>query len=117
MLHKRTKMQHFSLPDLIESCKPAKKPGRNSDKRQIREIREEGKLNLQTADSIIVGRNLKSILTLEALRSLSDESQAILIKMLPDCDQVNTDESALNNEYFTRSCTLFSEKLAGNSAG
>lgn len=114
MLHKKQKrnMENFNLDSLIESCKPTRKPGRNSDKRQIKQIREEGKLNLQTADSIIAGRNLKPILTLKALRSLSSESQEVLMRLLPECDQNQMTDAAFNNEYFTRSCSQFSERLA-----
>lgn len=111
-----------NLASLIESCKPVKKRGRPSHKRQILEIRKEKKINLQTSDSVVLATNLKSILTLETLKTLSPQCQSHLIKLLPKLDQISnkTDGSlearntALSNEHFARFCTQYQEKLADN---
>lgn len=111
-----------NLESLIESCKPQKKRGRPSHKRQLHEIREEKKINLQTADSVVVATNLKSILTLEALRSLPSNNQAQLVSLLPEFDQeldrndgtLRPSKSALSNEYFARFCSQYQEKLSDN---
>lgn len=111
-----------NLESLIESCKPIKKRGRPSHKRQLQEIRDEKKINLQTADSVVVATNLKSILTLEALQSLPKNSQDVLIRLLPKFDQIQdktegslkASETALSNEYFARFCAQYQEKLSNN---
>lgn len=105
---------------LIESCKPAKKRGRPSHKRQLQEIREEKVINLQTPDSVIVATNLKSILTLQTMQTLPLESQQQLIKLLPEFDQIDSDDpsklnkNVLNNEYFAKFCEQYLEKLSDN---
>ena len=111
-----------NVASLIESCKPTKKRGRPSHKRQILEIREERKINLQTSDSVVAATNLKSILTLETLKSLPTECQSQLVKLLPKLDQVTNKadgilevrDTALSNEYFARFCTQYLEKLSDN---
>lgn len=115
-------MTDVNLESLIESCKPQKKRGRPSHKRQLHEIREEKKINLQTADSVVVATNLKSILTLEALKSLPPQHQAQLTRLLPEFDQVfdkttnsfKPSSTALSNEYFARFCSQYQEKLSDN---
>lgn len=119
--------KEVNLESLIEACKPAKKRGRPSHKRQLQEIRHERKLNLQTADSVLIAINLKSILTLDALRSLPLDRQGVLTRLLPKLDQIRTgeigdegggqgelkpSETALSNEYFARFCTQYQEKLS-----
>jgi len=110
----------INIDSLIESCKPVKKRGRPSHKRQLQEIRDERRINLQTADSVVVAINLKSILTIEALKSLPLHCQSQLIRLLPKFDQVKSDgclsarDKALNNEYFVRFCSLYQEKLSDN---
>lgn len=111
-----------NVASLVESCKPTKKRGRPSHKRQILEIREEKKINLQTSDSVVAATNLRSILTLETLKTLPDHSQSQLIRLLPKLDQITnkTDgkleprETALSNEYFARFCMQYIEKLSDN---
>lgn len=107
---------------LVESCKPVKKRGRPSYKRQLQEIRDEKKINLQTAESVLKATNLKSILTLEVMQSLPQNCQAQLVRLLPEFDQIpdGTDGSlkasptALSNEYFAKFCTQYLEKLSDN---
>lgn len=110
-----------NLTALIESCKPAKKRGRPSHKRQLREIRSERKINLQTADSVVTATNLKSILTIENLQSLPVHCQNQLIRLLPEFDQVRRNDgslqaspTALSNEHFARFCAKYVEKLSEN---
>lgn len=110
-----------NLELLIESCKPIKKRGRPSHKRQLQEIRDEKVINLQTSDSVVVATNLRSILSLEALQSLPKKSQETLVNLLPKFDQTKTPDgllqptkTALNNEYFARFCSLYVEKLSDN---
>lgn len=115
-------IKDVNLESLIESCKPVKKRGRPSHKRQLQEIRDEKKINLQTADSVVAATNLKSILTLEALQSLPKNSQDVLIRLLPKFDQIHNktegsvkaSETALSNEYFARFCAQYQEKLSDN---
>lgn len=112
----------LNLTSLVNSCKPNKKRGRPSHKRQLQEIRDEKKINLQTSDSILTITNLKSILTLDALKTLSQDCQLTLIKLLPKLDQILNQEdqklmareSALSNEYFAEFCTQYQEKLSDN---
>lgn len=113
--------KEVNLAALIESCKPTKKRGRPSHKRQLREIRNERKINLQTADSVVTATNLKSILTMDNLHSLPVHCQNHLIRLLPDFDQLQREDgslqarpSALNNEHFARFCTQYVEKLSDN---
>lgn len=113
--------KEVNLESLIEACKPSKKRGRPSHKRQLQEIRQERKLNLQTSDSVVVAINLRSILTLDALRLLPIERQHQLIKLLPKLDQITSSDgslrpsdTALSNEYFARFCTQYQEKLSDN---
>lgn len=110
-----------NIESLIESCKPIKKRGRPSHKRQLQEIRLERKINLQTSDSVVTATNLKSILTLEALQSLPVHCQNQLVRLLPEFDQIaqkdgtlRPSETALTNEYFARFCTQYLEKLSDN---
>lgn len=118
----QSKIKDINVESLVESCKPVKKRGRPSHKRQLHEIREEGRLNLQTSDSVVVATNLKSILTLESLHSLPIQHQTQLIRLLPKFDRVcdkgdNTikaSATALSNEYFARFCSQFQEKLSDN---
>lgn len=114
-------MEEVSLASLVNSCKPSKKRGRPSHKRQIQEIRDEKKLNLQTSDSVITATNLKSILTLDALKTLPLQCQSQLIRLLPEMDQIIDEdgefqarETALSNEYFARFCNQYVEKLSEN---
>lgn len=113
--------KEVNLASLIESCKPLKKRGRPSHKRQLREIRDERKINLQTAESVLTVINLKSILTLEALQSLPRHCQNHLVRLLPEFDQLQLQDgnmqaspTALSNEYFARFCAQFVEKLSDN---
>lgn len=113
--------KEVNLESLIEACKPAKKRGRPSLKRQLQEIRQERKLNLQTADSVVVAINLRSILTLDALHSLPPECQSQLTRLLPKLDQIQASDgsiklsdTALSNEYFAKFCTQYQEKLSDN---
>lgn len=115
-------IKDVNIESLVESCKPQKKRGRPSHKRQLQEIRDERKINLQTADSVVVATNLKSILTLEALQSLPSSCQTQLVRLLPKFDQVPKDsdgslkasDTALSNEYFARFCLQYLEKLSDN---
>lgn len=114
-------MKEYNLETLVESCKPMKKRGRPSHKRQLQEIREERRLNLQTADSVVVATNLKSILTYEALRSLPTPCQNLLVGLLPKFDQITNEDgtlrpsdTALSNEYFVKFCSEYQEKLSDN---
>lgn len=110
------------LETLIESCKPTKKRGRPSHKRQLQEIRDEGKVNLQTADSVISTINLKSILSMDAFLSLPVHCQTQLVSLLPRFDQIGDEKTgllrpgktAMSNEYFVRFCQRFQEKLSEN---
>lgn len=112
----------LNIESLIESCKPIKKRGRPSHKRQLQEIRAERKINLQTSDSVVTATNLKSILTLENLQTLPAHCQEQLIRLLPELDRVidektgclKASETALNNEYFARFCAQYLEKLSDN---
>lgn len=113
--------KEVNLAALIESCKPAKKRGRPSHKRQLREIRHERKINLQTADSVVTATNLKSILTLDNLQSLPTHCQNHLIRLLPEFDQIQREDgslqarpTALSNEHFVRFCALYVQKLSDN---
>lgn len=114
--------QTLSLDTLLEACKPAKKRGRPSHKRQLAEIRQEGKVNLQTSDSIVASTNLRSLLTREAYESLPDYCRWRLVTLLPKVDQVVESEdgavepsrSAFNNEFFARFCTQYTERLSDN---
>lgn len=112
-----------TVNSLVESCKPAKKRGRpSSNTRQLHEIRLERKVNLQTAKSVLTSTNLKSILTLDNLKSLPPNCQTLLVKLLPERDQIRDPKdgivrpspTALSNEYFTRFCAQYTEKLAAN---
>lgn len=110
------------LESLIESCKPSKKRGRHSHKRQLQEIRDERKINLQTSDSVVVATNLKSILTVDTLLTLPQDCQQQLVRLLPKFDQISVEGSdllqankvALNNEYFAKFCEKYIEKLSDN---
>lgn len=117
-----TEVEDVNLESLIESCKPSKKRGRPSHKRQLQWIREEKTINLQTSDSVVAATNLKSILTLEALQSLPNDCQSQLVRLLPSFDQIASDndgtiragDTALTNEYFARFCSQYIEKLSDN---
>lgn len=105
---------------IIESCKPLKRRGRPSYKRQLSEIKDEGKLNLESSESILAITNLKSILSLESFESLPNECKRQLVKLLPDIDQVNVNgsltpsETSLSNHHFARFCEQYTERLAEN---
>lgn len=115
-------IEDVNFVSLINSCKPMKKRGRPSHKRQLQEIRDERRLNLQTADSVVVATNLKSILTYQSLQSLPTHCQTLLARLLPKFDQVVNENNglveasptALNNEHFARFCSQFQEKLSDN---
>ena len=105
---------------LFENVKPKKKgKTRPSQAVQIANLRTEGKIDLNSPDSILVHTNLRSFLNKKTFSSLPLVYQYNLVQMLPKFDQIVTpggwikpSSSALNNEFFAKSCQSWLERLA-----
>ena len=79
---------------------------------------KEGKLDLMTPDSILTSVHIKDLLTEHTFGLLPPAYQYQLLILLPECDrEVGRDSAlrlskhALNNEFFSRSCQEFKDKL------
>jgi len=79
---------------------------------------KEGKLDLMTPDSILTSVHIKDLLTEKTFALLPPAYQYQLLILLPECDrEVGSDSAlrlskhALNNEFFSRSCQEFKDKL------
>lgn len=101
------------------------KPKRRTNKKlstaaQIEQTRE-GCIDLETPDSILVSFNLRDLLNKDTFNALPTLYQLKLIQSLPDVDRptINKDtkfirlnSSSLTNEFFTRACLEWKERLA-----
>lgn len=79
---------------------------------------KEGKLDLMTPDSILASVHIKDLLNEKTFGLLPPAYQYQLLILLPECDrEVGSDSAlrlskhALNNEFFSRSCQEFKDKL------
>lgn len=103
------------------------KPRRRSNKKmstaaQIEQTKN-GKIDLETPDSILVSTNLRALLNKQTFSLLPPLFQHSLVQLLPSVDrpsaidgdsaQIRLNASALNNEFFARACLDWRERLAG----
>ena len=61
---------------------------------QIQQIKE-GSVDLENPTSILVNTNLKPLLNMHTFAMLPPAYQYQLIKLLPECDQINGPENSL----------------------
>lgn len=87
---------------------------------QIEQTRE-GRIDLETPDSILVSTNLRDLLNKETFCLLPPLYQYKLVQLLPSVDRPNSEEeiektmrltSNLTNEFFARACLEWRERLA-----
>ncbi|KAK3907112.1 Polycomb protein Asx [Frankliniella fusca] len=85
---------------------------------QLRQT-EEGLIDLETPDSILVNTNLRALLNKHTLSMLPPLYQHKLTQLLPPVDRVHSSSglskitpSGLNNEFFARACHEWRDRLA-----
>lgn len=85
---------------------------------QLRQT-EEGLIDLETPDSILVNTNLRALLNKHTLSMLPPLYQHKLTQLLPSVDRVHSSgglskiaSSGLNNEFFARGCQEWRDRLA-----
>ncbi|XP_034235837.1 uncharacterized protein LOC117642105 isoform X2 [Thrips palmi] len=85
---------------------------------QLRQT-EEGLIDLETPDSILVNTNLRALLNKHTLSMLPPLYQHKLTQLLPSVDRVHSAvglskiaSSGLNNEFFARGCQEWRDRLA-----
>lgn len=101
------------------------KPRRRTNKKlstaaQIEQTRE-GCIDLETPDSILVSFNLRDLLNKDTFSALPPLYQYKLVQLLPSVDRpvidnetetIRLNSSSLTNEFFTRACLEWKERLA-----
>lgn len=103
------------------------KPRRRSNKKmstaaQIEQTKD-GKIDLETPDSVLVGTNLRALLNKQTFQLLPPLYQHNLVQLLPVVDRppidnldsstpIRLSSSSLNNEFFARACLEWRERLA-----
>lgn len=101
------------------------KPRRRTNKKlstaaQIEQTRE-GCIDLETPDSILVSFNLRDLLNKDTFSKLPPLYQYKLVQLLPSVDRpvidnatetIRLNSSSLTNEFFTRACLEWKERLA-----
>lgn len=101
------------------------KPRRRTNKKmstaaQIEQTRE-GCIDLETPDSILVSFNLRDLLNKDTFSALPSLYQYKLVQLLPSVDRpvienelqtIRLNSSSLSNEFFTRACLEWKERLA-----
>lgn len=101
------------------------KPRRRTNKKmstaaQIEQTRE-GCIDLETPDSILVSFNLRDLLNKDTFSALPPLYQYKLVQLLPNVDRpvidnetetIRLNSSSLTNEFFTRACLEWKERLA-----
>ncbi|XP_064625309.1 putative Polycomb group protein ASXL3 [Lineus longissimus] len=116
--------QKPTLKELLSSIpgfswKPRKRTHKKlSTAAQIAQTKE-GCIDLETPDSILVNTNLRALLNKHNFVELPVSYQYSLIQLLPDCDKIVSADaslrlspSALNNEFFTKACNEWKQRLA-----
>ncbi|KAK3584815.1 hypothetical protein CHS0354_006232 [Potamilus streckersoni] len=100
------------------SMKPRKRSNKKlSHAAQIAQTRE-GCIDLESPDSILVHTNLRALISKHTFSLLPPNYQFKLINLLPECDKIvgsdgglRISSTALNNEFFTKSCQEWRERL------
>lgn len=101
------------------------KPRRRTNKKlstaaQIEQTRE-GCIDLESPDSILVSVNLRDLLNKDTFNALPSLYQYKLVQLLPSVDRpvidnetetIRLNSSGLTNEFFTRACLEWKERLA-----
>eukprot|EP00058_Branchiostoma_floridae_P020891 XP_002606381.1 hypothetical protein BRAFLDRAFT_67627 [Branchiostoma floridae] len=106
-----------SLPGL------SRKPRRRSQKKLPPaapiDLTKSGNIDVETPDSIFVNTNLRALVNKHTFASLPPSYQYQLLLQLPECDRqigldgsVKLSSTALSNEFFTRACLDWKERLA-----
>lgn len=108
-----------SIPDF--SVKPRRRTNKKlSTAAQIEQTRE-GCIDLETPDSILVSFNLRDLLNKDTFSALPPLYQYKLVQLLPNVDRpvidnetetIRLNSSSLTNEFFTRACLEWKERLA-----
>lgn len=101
------------------SIKPRRRSGKKLSTAAQLEQTKEGRVDLETPDSILVNTNLRALLNKYTFASLPPLYQNKLVQLLPSVDRqmsLSTDmklsTSGLNNEFFARACLEWQERLA-----
>ncbi|ESO09200.1 hypothetical protein HELRODRAFT_168159 [Helobdella robusta] len=102
---------------VLSSSKMRKRSQKLSMAAQIQKSRL-GCVDLRTPNSFLVNINLKSLLNKHTFSMLPGHYQEELSKLLPSCDQTVIDgayrlanNTALSNEFFTKACMEWRERL------
>lgn len=101
----------------IPGFKTSKRPGRNLSVADQIKRAQEGCVDLQNPSSILVQANLRGILNKHTFATLPELYQHKLIQLLPEVDRcpdgsAKLSSTALSNEFFTRACKKWTERLA-----
>lgn len=109
-----------SIPG-FSSIKPRRRTNKKmSTAAQIEQTRE-GCIDLETPDSILVSFNLRDLLNKDTFSALPPLYQYKLVQLLPNVDRpvidnetetIRLNSSSLTNEFFTRACSDWKERLA-----
>ncbi|XP_066272110.1 putative Polycomb group protein ASXL2 isoform X2 [Branchiostoma lanceolatum] len=101
----------------------SRKPRRRSQKKLPPaapiDLTKSGNIDVETPDSIFVNTNLRALVNKHTFASLPPSYQYQLLLQLPECDRqiggdgsVKLSSTALSNEFFTRACLDWKERLA-----
>lgn len=111
-----------SVPDF--SAKPRRRSKQKMSTAAQIEQTKDGKIDLETPDSILVQTNLRALLNKQTFSMLPSTFQYKLIQLLPSVDRpmvepnadatinpIRLNSSSLNNEFFARACLEWSQRL------
>ncbi|VEN51386.1 unnamed protein product, partial [Callosobruchus maculatus] len=100
---------------------PRRRTGKKLSTAAQLEQTKEGRIDLETPDSILVNTNLRHLLNKATFAALPLLYQNKLVQLLPSVDRYNIssdnasleiNNSGLNNEFFARACLEWQDRLA-----
>nr|CAI5858484.1 unnamed protein product [Callosobruchus analis] len=103
------------------AMQPRRRTGKKLSTAAQLEQTKEGRIDLETPDSILVNTNLRHLLNKATFAALPLLYQNKLIQLLPSVDRYNIssdnasleiNNSGLNNEFFARACLEWQDRLA-----
>nr|CAH7764000.1 unnamed protein product [Callosobruchus chinensis] len=103
------------------AMQPRRRTGKKLSTAAQLEQTKEGRIDLETPDSILVSTNLRHLLNKATFAALPLLYQNKLVQLLPSVDRYNMssdnasleiNNSGLNNEFFARACLEWQDRLA-----
>nr|XP_006816866.1 PREDICTED: putative Polycomb group protein ASXL2-like [Saccoglossus kowalevskii] len=114
---KQPSVSHMVMPNM--SRKPRKRFNKKLSPAAQIERTKVGCVDLETPDSILCNTNLRALINKHVFNSLPAICQHSLLKLLPSVDRIvgsdnawRLSNTALNNEFFTRACIDWKDRLA-----